>query len=930
MERSGRKSPTPPLTTPPLQKENGASGGRTAKSSKKKAKKYSPADIQPVPDTAPQLPHVERLLQEKKALEQRAHTIQPQETKLAEKEADNAAAQQAYQIQCLKEVTKINFALLAQDDHHFKCSFQDACKLLEAALRLLKTSFAIHHKAKLFGHLAGFMRIRMSIRGAITDRQAALAAPLIDELKRELCKLGHELIKRLQVEAPRERKEAIRLVSQTLESEWLALPRLFVTLPDKTLPIAQQLQLALEVNSILEQLQHFQSEQSVNLKLTAGAMHIFRLYMLTHVQRLQPKNEVSEEVQTVLEKKEQWLQEYFNYKSLWNRHLMMDALPFFLSQSEDPNTRVQLTPHERAQLCFSTALSLLKTTGTEVIERPDELLQRAPTELNSEEREFLAYYKRRQASQKTEMAKAQDFAKQAAEAGISSDQQAELRIQFAATSEMIGDIKTAQMHLLAGARQAKASLHHLYLANSLWIDKTVYPLMPCKALRVWKTALNNKDGDNKPLSKRCVGYYGRNDVTRSFVEAIKSGQVASTVLSTNQQNLALSLNNIRKDNYEKALLDLQNCTVDCTVDRTIIGSLAGFLAVKLIPKGLGYLQPALEHFRAAYDNSCHEAGLEFAKLAVEYDLHTEEAIEMLKGALTFFKDNELYEEVETCDLLLDKLYKQLPKPVKAKKVKKTSAKSPSLSQKKKVVTEKLPALLEEPVPEQESSASESDSSYDSSTDDDNTVFAAEEKTERAAAGITKEPLTIQRLNTINSLILTCDFDKAEEMLNKTAPSRDRVLNGQFWQMKSWYLRQRFLCSEPGPYKVDHPAPNVSHYKSLLNLLEQAREAAEAGIRAMGVYGPVANGPEESLLQLMRAREKRTLASLYAELGHQYRERGLSTFDTRHLHTGRAMSDLADSLNPARRNRHHGATQAFEPKVQVVSQEAFASQRESED
>ena len=940
MERSGQR-PFPPPKASPSHKGSDVSGADVPANGNKNRKKTSPTKVQPVTSIELQRPTMERLPQERKSLEQRFSKIGAQKKRLADKEADIAgkektlaeqeAKYQAYRLECLREFNTSHFSQLASGEYAFKCSLTEACKLLNVAIRLLETPVSISHKAKILGQIGGFLHLRMSIRTLIADKKAKAVAPLIARIQSQLCDLCKNLVSSLQTQDSKRKREVIQEVRKALTTDWLTLSRIIISLPEKLLPIDQQILTALELNACYEQFQLIQSNPDTALGFKTAHLHMCRLYILALTQKFKYADRIQKEVKNILEKKSEWLQEYFAHKDLWYQQLIMDTLPTFLSQSEQSGARIKLTDNERAQLYYNLTMSILKHSGPETLELPGEMLNSRRHELNSLEKEALYLYHKHKEEQKVEITRALNFAKQAALSGISSDQQAELRFQFAATAEVMGDMKAAHMHLLFGARRAHSSLHHLYLANSLWIDQRIYPLMPCKALRVWETALKNPGRDNKSLPLQCIKYCCCVDVTRHFVEAIKGELTISTVLTSDQRKLACALKSIRENNYEQALKDLQGCEMI----PAILGSLSGFIAVQLIPENPKYLESAFEHFRTACNHSGHEAGLEFAKLAVKYLCHTEEAIKLLKGTLVFLKENDLHEEVEASYLLLEKLHKQLPKPVKEKKTKKAPPKPTHINEKENTAARGQPHISKAPVTDKEPSLSESDSSYESDMNEHDieenlTDTNPASVTESTAADSDKEPLTVKRLDTINDFILICDFKQAEEMLNNTALSKDKALNGRFWQMRSWLLRQRFRCSEPGPYKVDDPDPNMSHSKSLLNLLDKAQESAETGIRALGIRGSATHDPDSKFLHLMHTREKRALAALYAELGHQYRERGLSTFNAHYVDTGRAMSNLADRLNPNRRNRHHGASQTVEPKVKLVSQEVFASQKESED
>ncbi len=895
---------------------------------------------------------------------QQVLSLQDKETTVVQPDANMR------RLTCLRLLKEADFAKLGCEKVRIGVNFDRACELLDSALILIEYPMPVEMKAKRLGEISRFMGLRMSMHsGTLSQKQARIIAPLIARLQQQLCQFCEEV----QAQSPEydpsddalEKPSKVKAFNRIiLDSDVKNLAIYALSLPENISPLGHQLRTLWTIHSYFEKFQQVISkvlpdfDERPDLGFGMADLHICRIYMLDRVQQINEAREpLPKEAALVLENKSQWLASFADYHDLWHHLMMTETLPTLLKSAERPNARVQLNDKERMQLCFRLAKTGIKFAGIHTPTVNEYLLEKNPNLLTPIEKQAVQEYQERRRCQRLEIKAARDFAFQARELGLGEHQQAELHLNFAITYERVGNIPAAHLHLMLGARIANESLHHLALVCSLWLDDSIHPFTPCKAVRLWQEAQSRNVGDVQPLPSKAIRYAGKENITAAFVELLRTGQCDDSILTETHKQLATALQYIAKGEYQNAIFILKPMGSLLPV----LNALTGYCAAQLIESHPEYLESALENFRKGFNDGCLELGLEFARLAVTHKRDTAEAIEKLKLAIQLFWHYDLYEEVEECYRLLGILHSSQPQKVYADKAESRKSKlgkskkhrrlhdgadgskpctdsvQQSVSQSKGQSKDQVLATVSDgsssssDVSGCSATASSTDESSDTDSDFDPSNImggvaaqAVADKTQEGKVCPQSYRLTSSLLTTVNDHIQAYEFDKADQILLSVKVSDDRALNGRLAQTRAWLLRRRYICNEPESRSDGKLCRNVC-----LDLLDRGRQLAEKGIRNMGISGALSRcSSQMPVVKSLSTKERRALASLYAELGHFYRELAGFTFDLRHIETGRQMSNVADDLNPSRRFRSESNKIAGAAKVQVVSPEYAALLRSS--
>ena len=357
------------------------------------------------------------------------------------------------------------------------------------------------------------------------------------------------------------------------------------------------------------------------------------------------------------------------------------------------------------------------------------------------------------------------------------------------------------------------------------------------------------------------------------------------------------------------------------------------------------------------------AALDYARLVLKENRH-KDALIVLEAAAKYFIKNQMHDELSECNELINSIsIEDSQEPAQTEESFTHSEKKGITKRKKKRLkakpkpTEKEPSspkLLSPDLQGNESDTSDSGISLTSappsssaSTDSEDEKQAAApqppappiavsttpQKPE-AASGKKEESfiatpviklqpvsLTQQALNEVNELVLDGEFDQAQALLNSLDSGQNKQLLARKFHMQAWLMRRRY---------------DENDFKSIVNLsqkpsaqrhqvLEKARYSALQGLKILlPNVSPteLENDPAAAIdIETIPQPLKRTLASLFAELGHSWRRLSSHNFSSTGSEKAQALSCFADDLNPTqRRSRGLEKTLPATPKVGIVSQE----------
>ena len=537
---------------------------------------------------------------------------------------------------------------------------------------------------------------------------------------------------------------------------------------------------------------------------------------------------------------------------------------------------------------------------------------------------------------KQEIENAQKYAREAQKHVVDLPQQAEIHFHFFNYYEQKNNLLAAQLHLKLGSRSGQAGMHHLYLACSLNAARNGYPFNPGYALRSWVDIQRRQHcASCVPVTKYRAGFTLKTEFLRYL-----SGEENPTIAPRDAPELKLipALKLIAKKQYNEAIEELRQLHKSLRAANVFIGYCYEQIAVD----DSSAIQKAFQYYESAIKEKVFSAGLDFGRLAVSSQSRLKESENHLMSAASFFGRNDLYEELDECHSLLALLPAREDEdrsiPI-ANKKKKRKGKQKQKQKQKQRKTPLAKDSRKSSAPTPDSLKLESSFNLDTighvsdhSCDDEFEQLSMEEEPSpariksQAGACATTKPFSIsqqlENLDRANELIRSCRFDEAEVLVNSIETGRDRRLKGRAAQIKGWCLRQRYINNDPGVY--GKPLARAS----MLALLNEAKNCVETGIRNMGIQN-IEHCPSRQIEEgalVFDDGELRTLASLYAELGHIYRELVGFYFSEDTLERGRRMSQYADQLNPARRHRSVKASQSSSPKIVVISHGEFEQKK----
>lgn len=578
------------------------------------------------------------------------------------------------------------------------------------------------------------------------------------------------------------------------------------------------------------------------------------------------------------------------------------------------------------------------------------------------------FHEDRKKKQKERIQQAYHYMNYVRELGIDKKRQAELHFYFVFMIEM-GNVQEQKMdalsHMREGACLGRSGMHHLYLLNCFNHATPFYPKnygRPfCEWLRVQRDPETLQQGLPEYSHEYCSAIlrgmlhfmvFGE----EGLQEGIDSGLF---VIEEEEKTLGCTFKKIAKKSYVEALADLEVQQGLSTISDDATDYLAGYCCEQLISADDQYLGRALKNYESAYDGDYGAkcTGLDYGRLAVQHMTRLKEDVllkaeKLLEGAADYFRKNELLDEFEESHLLLDFLGDRQgdvlledvctqgapPDITSAKtgKLEKKRHRKPRKnhrSQPSNPVSNLLPSLTDtyqggaiaQALPYSDESGSDDESaSPDSEVNVMGNRMVLCETREGVLQASVKD--SVQLLNNAHYKICIYDFDEAEKLLHNIEHCGDRRLKGRIAHMKCWCFRQRYRHNVPGSHVQS------SNKKTMINLLSKAEREAKAGLRHMGVKGTVENCSCQSVIALsFDFYEKRTLASLFAELGHIYRDlSGFQSTSENNKRLGESMSNLADQLNPTRRTRPSAVSVEHKSRVRVISRKKFERIKKSLD
>ena len=587
-------------------------------------------------------------------------------------------------------------------------------------------------------------------------------------------------------------------------------------------------------------------------------------------------------------------------------------------------------------------------------------------------------YDTQKKKQKTRIKQACQYLDEVRELGIDKQRQAELHFYYVYMVEM-GNIQELLPEALSRMRQGaclgRAGMHHLYLLNCLNHATFLYPKNYGKPFREWLRIQCEPDTLQQGLPQYSHDYCS--PLMRGMVhflvfdeKGLEEG-MKSDLFEVNDEDkrLAYTLKKIALKKYAEAYHDLEfeqgmHQNSDDTVD-----FLAGYCCEQMIETDKSFLHQALKNYECAFDgeDGAKCTGLDYGRLVAKHMEELDEGLLLkaegfLESAAEYFRQNELLDEFEECHHYLEFLGdrnskaglnqsspsgefscrdgadKVKPRVVRSKRKTQKKLKKPNQRKPQRVTPDFIKGLSSEPADRSFGRSHECPSPSSGSHNfysDEVSSESAESETEPVTESVSSDVVSsdnqqaniyeaIHMLNRAHYLISTYDFMGAELQLEKVSHCHDRRLKGRIAHMKCWCLRQRFQHNVPGA----HVQETIK--ETMIALLTQAEREAINGLRSMGIKGDVAKCSYQSVTGIsFNDGEVRTLASLFAELGHIYRN--LSGFQKKSANSrrlGESMSNLADHLNPTRRARSSAVSVEHEPRVKVISRKEIEGMKKS--
>ena len=846
-----------------------------------------------------------------------------------------------------------------------KVQLDTACKYLDMALEVIEHFPMMAVKIKWMDDISQFIshKIELALRN---KKQNALLVPLIQRTHTQL-QNTFELMSAELVQSLTEGLLPKGLPPQGSEQNksLMDLAGKLSDLDPKVSGYHDQFKTAWIAKKYYEELDARHSMPLSIFQSRNTNVHICRLYLM--VICLKAPQEVIDmipEVSCVVEKASGWLEEFKRHHDVVSESLF-NAMIYLINSAENPSSRINLNGAEVACLYFRMARSKCKVAGDKIPEVNPAYLNRGAHLSVGQSNQVIAYQDRKR-GQKIEIDEAREYARKAREYGIDLDKQAELHFHFVNTMEIIDNLSAALFHMKLGARSGRSGMHHLYLASSLNINTAVYPVNPGGALREWLAAQRCQQGSYQGLPTVGLGFYTQGEA-REFVDLLSQKEMHSFhTASKTDKALACTLLLMGEGQYQEAFQKLGPLQEEFDVAYV----LAGYCLEQMATLENDYVLRALYCYENAYEEEIESAGLDYGRLAVAQKQQPEKAKEYLLEAAAFFRENDLYDELEECQSLLatistgesNEVKEKVPKAAvrveiqnskkKRKKGKKSQSKviSPQMPSQvtttvsysspsgtvasdhaTELVTVVEPRSVESFTGSVSTSGQEDISSQSSEIDLEglqsrHTLVLAPpisvSGTIRSDAGRELLQKQLQVLDDANAAIRCFSFDEAEDLLESVEPGENRRLKGRFAQMKGWCLRRRYICNDPGKHG------QLTLRGTMLGLLKIARGNIETGIRCMGITGALSQSPLENgcILEHFSSGELRTLSSLYAELGHIHRERSGFTFSTKDFELGRKMSNFADQLNSDRSIRALASALVPQPKIRTITQEDAERQR----
>ncbi|MCL6269608.1 hypothetical protein M3P05_06595 [Sansalvadorimonas sp. 2012CJ34-2] len=578
---------------------------------------------------------------------------------------------------------------------------------------------------------------------------------------------------------------------------------------------------------------------------------------------------------------------------------------------------------------------------------------------------FLVSLKAERHKQRCLRASATHHLAEAQKAGMSPVQELEGRLIYAHLLAQQEKNDQLQDQLLLAAQAGSRYAHNVLFMSRLGLHEELFlPGNPVKALKLWlkgipqspptwfeRLLFNSSDLveiQSAPAHNCALAVL--NSISDGRLDAKGQAYLHQLeILEPVQAELLESILLIKQGRADDAVEKL----VPLIKNSGVAAHLAGFLVSKSALGGLDPEQIQTLYNHAILGGDC-SAGLDLGRLYIsrkEYDL----ALEILEPAADFFRNNHLYDELTECHELLNSIpHKDADvvessnpppkqKPAAAASRKRKPKKEPKQESRVQTHRKQNPVPVVQTnavdvinVEDDEHSDTSSDSGFESGSKGSTPITSDTEagdplssdsepsdfKSVRAKKGESYS-LTQRLLDEVNSLVKEGVFDEAQKLLDSCGVSHRKQLMARKHQMQAWLYRRRFDESD----YLSVVKPSLSPATQRREILGMARKQALQGLKVMlpsaSDYN-LENNPESLVdIEKLFISESKTLASLFAELGHAWRRLSSGRFDSPDHKKSQKLSAFADSLNPkVRRTRGLAKMAPAEPKVAVISQEEF--------
>ena len=680
-------------------------------------------------------------------------------------------------------------------------------------------------------------------------------------------------------------------------------------------------------------------------------LSIFQMDLLDLVFSDQFKTEptLSEDIRSkVIQQAGKWVKVASEHWQFLHPEILRDVILRVIDYAEEyQGDGYLLRDTDRIELYFTLANISIQLAGPDPTIDPS-LLRRK--RLNAGEVRAKVQYEREVQEREKALEDMLTFIHKARDAGMTQEQKVRFHILYGIEKEHKDEISEALEHFDIATRLGSELMRHRQLMGRLRIRFINYPLSPEKALKEWKkesvTAVVQEPDLYLPLPDKLTDSLQLDIFIKVLLRRVHQDDIDDKGIEHFVK--VITEKDPSTGRYIYALLPYLQGKPELAIERLellVKDPRAKYVLATLLGKlGTSYTnqEKSLLLFRELYrKESCTYAGLEAGRLCLTFAQDIENAKKYLKGAHRYFIQNSFFSEAEECKKLLGQCEPEQPEvsveAMKAdpeKKIRKKSGKrkcqKTAASRTKQQTTTNPPEKngkdqAATPVAPADTTGKTTEPAKvrETTTGPVATTHAARVSHETlepqaTSAILSQYALTPALLQQVNGLVEIYDFDQAESLLKNTVLSvDDKRLNAQYYQMHAWLLRQRWFHNEYG----SHDDQEKSHYHRQLAILNEAKQSSLNGIKAMGLNPDriTLESEQDTACHDFSTREKRTLASLFAELGHVYRRMSGVCFDSSLHVTGSKLSTFADRLNPLRRVRPE-TEPAVEGGIQMIPED----------